>query len=148
MTATITAIENAIIDELTAQLTYLKTCKSLGEGMVGEIKDLTIQYPAVYVVYERGEYSRETIQTQDKKMIFGVIVMAKNYRGDVAARQGQGDTKGAYDLLEHVLAELTDNDLGLDIDPLMPLDESPLETQLDQAAYVIRFETSQRYFIG
>jgi phage gp37-like protein len=144
---TITDIENKIIDVLKAQLDYLKTCKSLGEGMVNEIKDLTIQYPAIYVVYERGEYSRETIATQDKKMIFGIIVMAKNYRGDEAARQGQGGTKGAYDLLEDVRAELTNNDLELDIDPLMPVDESPLETQLDQAAYVIRFETSQQYFM-
>ena len=144
---TITEIENTIVDGLKEKLDYLKTCKSLGEGMVNEIKDLTIQCPAIYVVYERGEYSQETISTQDKKMIFGVIVMAKNYRGDAAARQGQGDTKGAYDLLEDVRAELVDNDLGLDIDPLMPVDESPLETQIDQAAYVIRFETSQRYFI-
>jgi len=142
---TITEIENAIVDELKTRLIYLQTCKSLGEALTHDAADLAIQVPAAYVVYEGGRYDHIMSGTQDRVMNFSVIVTAKNLRGEAEARRGQGATKGAYDLLDDVRAALSDNSVGLAIDPLLPVDENAIENTENAAVYAIRFATRVRF---
>lgn len=145
---TITQIEDAMIARLENQISYLRTCDSLGAFLVDEAEDLTIRFPATYVVYDRGDYNHMVSGVQDKAMIFNVVVMARNLRGSGAARRGEGSDKGAYDLLEDARAALTNQNCGLDIDPLIPVDEEPIEGTRDVAIYVIRFKTRTRFIIA
>jgi len=142
---TITEIESGIINRLKTQLTYLKTCKSLGEVLSNDAADFAVQTPAAYVVYEGGRYEHTMSGTQDRWMNFAVIVVAKNLRGDEEARRGQGTAKGAYDLLDDARATLSNNAVGLTIDPLLPVDETAIENTEKSAAYAIRFATRTRY---
>lgn len=142
---TIAQIEDAIIERLKTQLTYLKTCAPLADYLVDEIEDITIRFPAAYVVYSEGSFDHAMSGVQDRPMIFAVIVMAKNLRGDIAARHGQGAEKGAYEMLEDVRETLTGQKCGLDIDELLPLDEGPTEGTEAVAQYGIRFGTRCRF---
>lgn len=142
---TITDIENAIVEQLKTQLTYLQTCKSLGEALTHDAADLAVQTPAAYVVYEGGRYSHVISGKQDRSMNFAVIVVAKNLRGEEESRRGQGTTKGAYDILDDARECLSNNAVGLDIDPLLPVDDTPVENAENAAAYAIRFATRTRY---
>jgi len=148
MSITITEIENAIVDRLKTQLTYLQTCKSLGEALSNDAADFAVQTPAAYVVYEGGRYEHIMSGTQDRFMNFGVIVVAKNLRGDEEARRGQGAAKGAYDLLDDVRADLSNNAVGLNIDPLLPVDETAIENTEKAAVYAIRFATRVRFTLN
>jgi len=148
MMPTITEIEDAIINELKAKLTYLQTCKSLGEALTHDAADLAVRVPAAYVVYEGGRYDHVMSGTQDHFMNFAVIVVAKNLRGEAEARRGQGATKGAYDLLDEVRAALSNNAVGLAIDPLLPVDETAIENTEKSAAYAIRFATRVRFTLN
>jgi len=141
---TIDQIEDAIISRLQAQLTYLKTCASLGEFLLDEVEDITVRFPAAYVAYERGEYHHAVSGVQDRIMTFVVVVMVKSLRGQEEARHGMGSEKGAYELLEDVRSALSDQDLGLQIDPLLPVDEQALEGDKQLAMYGIRFRTRCR----
>lgn len=142
---TIAQIEDAIISRLRAQLTYLRTCESLGDFLLSEAEDLTKLFPAVYVAYEGGEYNHEVSGMQDRRMTFSVIVMVKSLRGQEEARHGQGSEKGAYEVLDDVREALTDQTCGLEIDPLLPLDEAAVEGTKSLAIYGIRFRTRCRF---
>ena len=139
-------IEDAIVARLKAQLTYLKTCDSLNEDLLGEIETLTIRPPAAYVIYNSGRYEHRT-GVQDRFMEFLVILMAKNLRGDRAARHGTGPEKGVYEMLDDARKALTDQSCGLDIDPLLPGDEELIGGTKEMAAYGIRFKTRCRFMI-
>jgi phage gp37-like protein len=141
---TISEVEDAIIERIGSQVTYLKTCDSLASYLLDTAEDLTIRFPATYAVYGPGRYSHAVSGVQDREMEFSVIVMAKNLRGDRAARHGKGSEKGVYEMLEDVRAALTNQACGLDIDPLLPIDEEPLEGSEEMAAYAIRFRTRCR----
>lgn len=144
---TIGQIEDAILERLQDQLTYLKTCDSLGEYLRDTVEDITIRFPATYVVYEGGIFSHEMSGVQDREMTFSVIAMAKNLRGDREARHGKGAEKGAYEMIEDARAALTNYACGLDIDPLLPTDEESIEGTDQMAAYGIRFKTRCRGII-
>jgi phage gp37-like protein len=141
----IAQIEDAIIARLKAQLTYLKTCDSLGDYLADEAEDITIRFPAAYVVYGGGTYSYATSGVQDREMMFWVRAMAKNLRGDRAARHGKGADKGVYEILEDARAALTNQTCGLQIDPLLPVPEEPVAGDEHFADYGIGFKTRCRY---
>ena len=144
---TIAQIEDAIIERLKTQLTYLKTCAPLADYLVDEAEDITIRCPASYVVYSEGTFDHAMSGIQDRRMIFAVIVMAKNLRGDVAARHGKGSEKGTYEMLDDVRVTLSGQKCGLDIDELIPLDEGPVEGTETGSLYSIRFETRCRFIL-
>lgn len=144
---TIDQVEDAILARLNGQIAYLKTCTSLGEWLsdLADLEDITIRYPAAYLFYDGGEYDQDANVVQDRRMRFTVLVMVKSLRGQEAARHGQGAEKGAYDLLDDVRAALSNQACGLDIDPLLPVDEAAVEGTREQAIYAIRFETRCRF---
>lgn len=139
---TIDQIEDAVVEELTDELGYLKTCKPLAEYLRDEVEDLTVRCPAAYVVYLGGTFENLPGNAQDRTMNFLVIVMAQNLRGDEAARHGQGFERGVYEMLEDVRSTLSDETCGLNISGLLPQDEEAIDIGTQNlAVYGIRFET-------
>ena len=143
----ISAVEEKIVSRLKSELSYLRTCDSLSEFLgldLEELKELTPLLPAVYVVYEAGRYDHSMSSTQDVDMIFNLVVMAANLRGDKAARHGAGAVKGVYAILEDCRAALTEQDCGAAIDPLLPVDEQALMGDRHTAVYGMAFKTRRR----
>jgi phage gp37-like protein len=138
---TITQIEDAMITRLESQMSYLRTCEPLAEYLKTEISDKTLLFPAAYVCYVGGTYHNRTGGTQDREMIFAVVVMARSFRNEEAARHGQGTEKGVYDLLEDARDALSGQTLGLSIAELQPIDEDAIEGTETEAVYQIRFRT-------
>jgi len=138
---TITEIEDAIIEELKSEISYLKTCGSIGEFEVDEIEELLVQCPAAYVMYDGGDFEEGAGEALDRDMTFSVIVVAKNVRGGDEARHGKGSEKGAYDMIEDVRAALTGNSCGLDITGLLPDREEAIAGDKEIAVYGIKFRT-------
>lgn len=137
---TITQVEDGIIDRLKDQVDYLKTCGSLGDFQVDEAADLTLTFPAAYVVYTSGVYENLPGSAQDRTMIFTILAMAKSARAGDAPRHGEASEKGVYDLLEDIRSALTNQTVGLDISGLLPVDEEAIEGTKDLAIYGIRFQ--------
>ncbi len=137
---TIDQIEDAIITRLQAQIAGIKTCASLADFLLDEIEDITLRFPAVYVAYDGGSYSFKT-NVCDRAMFFSVIVMDKNMRGERQTRLG------AYQLIMDVFSALIGQKCGLNIRPLLPVDERSLAGNETMAAYGIQWKTSCR-FIG
>ncbi len=101
--------------------------------------------PAVYVIYGRGKYSQKMSGCQDREMIFGVIAVVRNLRGDPAVRHGAAGEKGIYQVLEDVRAALSGQSCGMDMDPLAPLSEEAVAGSRDFAIYEILFKTRCRF---
>jgi len=141
---TVTEIEDAIIARLTAEIPYLKGCASLGQFLLEDIEENTLRYPAAYVAYQRGDYTYKA-GVQDRTMIFSVILVVRNERGDEAARHGQGAEIGVYRLLDDVRAALTDQSCGLAIDPLLPQSEQVIDGTDHVAIYGLTVSTRCRF---
>jgi len=141
----INEIEDAIVSRLKTQIPYLLTCNSLGDIIMSQAQERTLNYPAVYVVYKKGTYDHQIAGVQDKEMDFTVVAMAKNYRGEKEARHGKLTEKGAYNIMDDVRAALTNHAVGLDIDPLFPMDESELDGGESVATYGVVFRTKCRF---
>ncbi len=147
---TITQIEDAILATLRDNLPNVETCESLGEFLSSNIEEdrlLSLRRPAVYVIYERGRYSHKMSGVQQRDMIFRVVAMLENLRGDAAARRGAASEAGAYDVLESIRAALTGNQCGLAIDPLLPLHEEAISGNSATAVYGISFKTGCRFIL-
>jgi phage gp37-like protein len=146
---TVVQIEDAIIAQLKSGMSYLKTCASMAEFLSSRLEEndccLPLLSPAVYVVYDRGSYSHKMSGAQDREMLFTIIAVVENLRGDVAARHGQGPHKGAYELLEDIRISLSNHSCGLNIDPLTPLSEEAISGNEKMAVYGISFRTSCRF---
>jgi phage gp37-like protein len=141
----ITEIEKAIIARLKSQISYLRTCASLGDYLKSKAEEQALNFPAAYVIYERGTYSRTVSDAQDKRIYISVITMTENLRGQEEVRHGFGSEKGAYDLLDDVRDALSDQTCGLDIYPLLPEEENILGGDENFAVYGIRFRSQHRY---
>lgn len=143
----ITEIEQAMIEQLKT-LTYLRTCGSMADFLAEDIENIE-EYaplcPAAFVVYDRGEYSHKVSSVQDRDMVFNVLVVVRNLRGDEAARHGVAGEKGVYDVLEDVRGALTNNNCGVEIDPLLPISEEGIAGSKDLAVYGIAFKTRSRF---
>jgi phage gp37-like protein len=144
---TVTEIEDAIVDRLKSEVGYLRTCASLGQFLVNESREFTRLFPAAYVSYARGSYDHRMNGIQDREMVFDVVCMASNARGDEAARHGDGTGKGAYDVMEDVRAALTNQSCGLNIDPLLPESEEHIEGDQKMAIYAVTFRTRCRFVL-
>lgn len=141
---TITQIEDAIIARLKDQITYLRTCGSLADFQATDLTDitqLTLNFPAAWVVYAGGEFENLAGNAQDRRMVFTVLVAAKSARGGDAPRHGEASEKGVYDMLEDIRAALTNQTVGLSISGLLPVDEEAVEGTKDLAIFAIRFWT-------
>ncbi|MFZ2447496.1 MAG: phage protein Gp37 [Syntrophobacteraceae bacterium] len=145
---TASQIEQAIIGRLAGELPYIRTLGSISEFLsrdIGVIEEIAPLCPAAYVIYGRGKFSQKMSGWQDREMVFGVIVVVRNLRGDSAVRHGAGDEKGIYEVLEDVRAALSNQSCGVDMDPLAPLSEEAVAGGRDFAVYEILFTTRCRF---
>lgn len=145
---TITEIEQAIISRLRDQIAYLRTVGSIAEFLADDIDSIE-EYaplcPAAFVVYDHGDFNHKMSGVQDREMIFNVLVVVRNLRGDSAARHGAAGEKGVYDVLEDVRSALSDQACGLSIDPLLPVSEEGIAGSKDLAVYGMAFRTRCRF---
>lgn len=137
-------IEQAIVDTLKAGVPWLRECGSVADFLAGDLERIAKRTPAAYVSYGGGAYD-SLVGALDRTMTFEVLCVAENERGDQAARHGVGTSYGVYDLLDAVRECLTESACGLEIDPLLPVDEEPVAGTETVSIYGIRFQTRCRW---
>lgn len=121
MSYTITQIEDAIVDKLKASSALSAICKSIAsyhaeiDDIVSIASQLTIQLPAVYVLYAGSTFTESANRSYDDEMTFTVVIVAKDLRGDQKLKAS------IYQILEEVKTILIDNNLDLDIEPIHPV---------------------------
>lgn len=74
----------------------------------------SIQYPAVFVYTETGKFSKSTMTKYRCELGVFVLIAFRDVKSEKRRRHG------LYPILEGVIQGLMLNDLGLDIDPLVP----------------------------
>lgn len=152
----IAAIENGMIAALAAagtagQLGYkFRTLDTYPENWDEYLKDkVDWKAPAAWAVF--GGAARFSLTGAGRVRIsdgdFGLVVAAENLRNETATRHGgpSASEPGSYQLLLDALAILTHDDLGLDIDPLMPLRVMQVRTPPSQrkiSLFAIQFRTA------
>lgn len=141
---TVAQIEDAIIARLTREIPALRACDSLGEYLAARARGLSARHPAAWVVYEGATFQHAMAGVQDRLMTFLVIVSARSFRGEAAARRGAAGEPGAYEVLDAVRAALTGSDCGLPIVPLLPVEEEVLRGEDGYAEYGLHFTTQCR----
>ena len=132
-------IENAIITRLKTNLAYVKTIETYAGQLEANIETFLIQFPAIYTIYAKSQFDWVDGRSQSELCTFGVIVVTKNLRGKESLRK---DTQAGYQLIKDVLASLTNQNFGLDIDLMKPVEVSLLFVTEIIAAYTIEFQTS------
>lgn len=141
------AIEQAIAERLrgasdAGSLGYaLRTVASYG----GELADVAVavrSFPAVWVAFA-GERRAEALgQGQFRhEGVFTLFVAVQSRRGDRAARLGVDGEPGSLQVLEDVRAILLDDDLGLDIEPLAPVQVRSIAQTAEASVYACDLAT-------
>lgn len=123
MSYTIMDIENAIISALRAEFGVgCRVAPYAGEvdELLGNVQQLTVQAPAVFVVYGGSRFSETANNSYDDELLFSIIHVAQDLRG------GADLKAGAYGMLETSKAALIGKNLGLDIEPLHPVSSAAL----------------------
>jgi len=132
-------IEDKIIQEITTNLTYIKTVETYAGQLEQEIKTLPIKFPAVFVVYAGSTYQWVDGPNHQEICKFTILVVAQNLRGQKSARK---DTYGCYQMINDVLNTLTNKTFSLDIEKLKPVRVDLIYVSASIAIYGIDFETS------
>jgi phage gp37-like protein len=133
-------IEDAIIAELKAQVAYLKTVETYAGQIDRELDGLPVRFPAAYVSFGGSGFSPGDVGASGHReaVDFSVLVCARHLGGQDKARK---ETGGAYDVVKDVLAALANKNLGLDIEPIMPVRASLLFAGRETAVYEVEFST-------
>lgn len=134
-------VEDAIIAAVRAEMPDLKTVKNYaGELEEVDLKKMTFQFPAAFIVYRGGPEKWIDGQTFNESPTFAVIFASKNFRGDEKVRKDP--KKGIYKFLKKVMDVLANKTLGLDIERLAPTRKYLVFTSKEWAAYGIDFVTN------
>lgn len=145
---TITQIEDAIIGRLQSEIAYLRIVGSLAHFLADDIENIE-EYapllPGAFVIYDHGTFDHKMSGAQDRDMIFNVLVIVRNLRGDSAVRHGAAGEKGVYDVLEDVRKALSNQACGIAIEPLLPISEEGVAGSKDISIYSIAFKTRCRF---
>ena len=146
---TITEIEDAIITTLKASEmgAYCKKIDSYqieGSDLEEQIRLFSGQLPSLLIVYSGGEFNHFLSGIQDKSITFSILVCAQSLRGKGEPRRGLA---GAYQMLDDLRKALTNNNLGLNIDPLLPVREAAEINTKMFSAYSMEFKTSCRFIL-
>src|SRR4030067_3517742 len=132
-------IEDKIITELKTQLTYVKTIETYAGQLEQEIEKLPIIFPALFVAYAGSNYEWVDGPNHNETCEFSILAAAKNLRGQASARK---DDYGCYQMITDVLAKLTNNKFGLEIEKLKPLRVTLVFISKSVAIYGIDFQTN------
>ena len=147
---TIGEIEDGILSTLQAAEmgAYLRTLETWGAGLEDRIAKRAVLIPACYVVFLGGNLAGLAGGGQDfAPGRFGVIVLARNLRGERAARRGgPGPTEmGTYEMIDDARAALHNSTLGLDILDCRARRIEPLDLGPSYAAYMVELEIEWRF---
>ncbi|MDO8282695.1 MAG: DUF1834 family protein [Thermodesulfovibrionia bacterium] len=132
-------VEDKVIAELKANMKYLKNVESYAGQLASEIDKLVGNFPAVYVAYGGSKLEWVDGTVYNDLPDFDIIVVSKNFKGGEARRK---DTNGCYDMIKDVLKYLTNQDFGMDIEKLKPVDVTLLLSTHLATAYNIKFQTN------
>ena len=143
----ISEIENAIIARLKARLAYLVDAFSYqGSDPEAVLQQLIRRMPATAVVFTGADFERVGQKSWRKVGQFKILVAVQNLRSEQARRQGSGSEKGAYKVIEDIESALIFKDLGLEIEPLLPLEVQNLFSDqvksIGVSAYGLTFQTA------
>ncbi len=155
-TLTLKAIEDALLITIRESATlgllkhggYCRTIESYGGQFELALDEVIVLYPCVFVAM-----AEETITplTHDgdadvRPSTWVVLVADRNLRGNAAARRGDVQNPGAYQMMDDARALLQGNTLGVTgLDPLQLTKRTALLQQRDLAVYALEFTT--QYFI-
>ncbi|HRZ28694.1 MAG TPA: DUF1834 family protein [Spirochaetota bacterium] len=138
---TIQEIEDKIIAELKASglsstVKNISTYHGELDSLVGEIRQMTISFPAILVLYGGSQFSEPANRSYDDEAIFTVVIIAQDLRGRDKLRTG------IYPILETLKDTLIDNDLGCrDIDPLHPISIEAILVTSQFSVYALDLRT-------
>ncbi len=135
---TLLAIEEGIKDGIRAAMPYLKKVETYAGQLEGEIEELTILFPAVFVSYGGSDFEWIDGQSFQNDPVFKVIVVAKDLRGQTGMRGGE---YGCYRMIIDTLNAIANCTFGKEIQPLKPVKVTPLFISKAFAAYGIDFQT-------
>jgi phage gp37-like protein len=133
---TIIDLEDALIDRIKAQLSYLKTVESYGGQLEGDLRQLAVRFPAVFVMLGAVRHDAELDAfggTYGAECIFDLAVCCRNLRGEAAGRR---ESQGAYQILDGLRQALAGQTLGLaGAQPVEPDKEEALVIERDLVIY-------------
>jgi phage gp37-like protein len=133
-------VEDAVLATLQAATDLTAVCKNVDayggeiDKLMAQVEILTVNMPAVYVLYAGSDFAGSR-SSWDDNMTVSIVVVAKDLRGRKSQRVG------VYEILEILKAELIDNDLGLDIEPLEPVKILPVMTSDKFSIYLFALKT-------
>lgn len=132
-------IEDAVLVALQAQMSsYVKTIESYQGELTGDFPEPGRRLPATLVMLKGSRSEKTTSHSYDLYLIFAIVVIDRNLRGNVAGRRGN---TGIYRMLEDVRLALWDHDLGLEINPFILLKEEALVNNREIAAFGADYQT-------
>lgn len=131
-------IEDKIITEIKNTLSGVKTVETYAGQLDGEIEKMPIIYPAVFVAYGGSKLDWIDNQNFNETCTFTIFAAAKNLKGNEAARKSEG----CYKMIKDILTTLTNKNLGLDIEKLVPQQVSFIFVSKVIAVYGIDFQTN------
>lgn len=150
---TITEIEDAIINTLKASdmAAYCKKIDSYqieATDLEEQIRIFAGQLPCALIVYSGSpEFIYSLSGVQDMPMTFSILLCAQSLRGKGEARRGPsaGSGLGTYQMIDDLRKILTNNQVGLNIDPLTLTKVEPEINTKNFSAYSMEFKTSCRF---
>lgn len=133
-------IEDAIKTAIRADMAYVGTVETYAGLLEGEIKELAMPFPAVFVSYRGSAFKWVDGRSFNDAAEFSVIVAAKDLRGSEDLRKGR---HGCYRMIKDVLTSVANQRFGLAaIEPLKPVKVSLIFNSKTTAAYAIYFHTN------
>lgn len=136
---TIKEIEDAILAALAGQMgSYVKTIESYQGQLEADLGEFAWRLPASLVMLRATSTEKPAAHSYDLNLVFTIIVADRNLRGNIEGRRG---STGAYQMLEDVRLALWDQDLGLEINPLMLLKEEALINNRQVAVFGADYQT-------
>ena len=135
MAYTIKEIEDALINTIRTNMTYLKTVKSYQGDFERDIKEVLMSFPCALVMFSER---RPATRDYSEELIFSIIVADKSMAGDPKT----GST-GTYKMLEDLRDTLYMQKAGLDIEPIELVSETALINTMTFSAYVADYKITQ-----
>jgi phage gp37-like protein len=137
---TFSDIESGLIEAIRAGLPYVPTVETYAGQLEGEIESLPMQWPAVFIVYSASEFSLVDGPNMAETCEFSLLVAAQNLRDQAAVRQDAAE--GCYRMITDLLALLTNQRLGLDMQGLLPVRVALVHTSRSITIYGVDVRAS------
>lgn len=111
-------VEDAILEKVRQKMDYVQTCETYAGQLEGDLDELVINCPAVFVVFNGAPLEKLDNINYNEKPTFSILLVSEDVRGNAALRKDT-DT-GCYRMIKDCLSALANNKLDLDIEALTP----------------------------